>query len=107
MATTSKETRPEEATTGKHGKSYHDFQQNHETGDCQTNCQIYCWDAEDQEMDHVEGSTRSKMEKEMAGGAGAGIVEAQAPNDRKRKRGLYWVPLGTSAHKKGVVAVVG
>jgi hypothetical protein len=42
----------------------------------------------------------------VAGGAGAGTVEALAP-DRKRERGLYWVPLGTNAHKEGAVVVVG
>jgi hypothetical protein len=34
----------------------------------------------------VERSTPSNMKKEMAGGAGAGIVEAWAPNDRERER---------------------
>jgi hypothetical protein len=53
----------------------------------------------------VERSTPSETEKEMAGGAGTGIVEARAPNDRER--GFYRVPLGMSAHKEGAVAVVG
>jgi hypothetical protein len=56
----------------------------------------------------VERLTPSERKKEMAGGVGAGIVEALAPNNRKeeRERGLYWVLLGTSAHKEGAVAVV-
>jgi hypothetical protein len=86
MAAISKELRPEKATTGKHGKSWHDFQQNHETGDCQTNCQIYCWDAEDKVLAIVEGSAPSKTEKETAGRAGAGNVGAPAPNDTERKK---------------------
>jgi hypothetical protein len=70
-------------------ENLHDFQQNHETGDGQTNCQIYCWDGEDQELGLVEGSTPSKAEKEMAGRAGAGNVEAPAPNDRNREREAF------------------
>jgi hypothetical protein len=54
----------------------------------------------------VERLTPSKMKRETAGEAGAGTVEALAP-DRKRERGLYRVPLGTSAPKEGGVAVVG
>jgi hypothetical protein len=53
------------------------------------NYQIYCWDAEGQELDLVEGSIPSKTAKERAGRAGAGNVEAPAPNDRDRERGLY------------------
>jgi hypothetical protein len=52
-------------------------------------------------------STTSKTQKERAGGAEASIVEASAPNDRKRKRGLHRVLLGTSAYKEGAVAMVG
>jgi hypothetical protein len=55
----------------------------------------------------VERSIPSERKKETAGGAGAGIVEAPAPNDIKKERGLYRMALGTSAHKEGAVAVVG
>jgi hypothetical protein len=48
-----------------------DFQENHETGDRQTNFQIYCWDAEDKGLDTVEG-------KETAHGIRAGDVGAPA-----------------------------
>jgi hypothetical protein len=58
-------------------------------------------------LDIVEKSTPSKTEKEMAGGAGASIVEAPAPKYRKRKRGLHQVTLRMSAHKEVVMAVVG
>jgi hypothetical protein len=62
----SEKTRPEDATTGKHGKSWHDFQENYETGDRQANCRISSRITTDQEMDTVEGSTPSKAEKETA-----------------------------------------
>jgi hypothetical protein len=32
--------------TRKHVKCWHSFQENYKTGDCQKNCQIYCWVAE-------------------------------------------------------------
>jgi hypothetical protein len=44
---------------------------------------------ENQGLDLVEGSTPSKTEKETAGRAGAGKVEAPAPNDRMRERRPY------------------
>jgi hypothetical protein len=55
------------------------------------NCQVYCWEAEDQKLDLVEGSNPSKTEKETAGREGAGNVKALASNDRnrERERGLY------------------
>jgi hypothetical protein len=43
-------------------------------------------DAEDQELDLVEGSTPSKTEKETVGRAEAGNVEAPTPNDAERQR---------------------
>jgi hypothetical protein len=67
-------------------------------------------------LDLVEGSTASKTKKKKtAVRARAGDVEAPVPNDTERKKktafnkltGPYQVPLGTSAHKEGVVVVVG
>jgi hypothetical protein len=65
-AAISEETRPEEATTGKHGKSWHSFQENYKIGDHQANGQIYCWVADDEELDLVEGSAPSEAEKKTA-----------------------------------------
>jgi hypothetical protein len=41
---------------------------------------------EDKVLDIVEGSAPSTTERETAGRAGAGNVEAPAPNDTKRKK---------------------
>jgi hypothetical protein len=49
------------------------------------NCQIYCWDAEDEGLNLVERSTPSKTEKEIADTAGAGNVEAPAPTIKERE----------------------
>jgi hypothetical protein len=49
-----------------------DALQNQQTGGGQTNCQIYCSDAEDEKLDLVEGSTLSETEKEPADTGGTG-----------------------------------
>jgi hypothetical protein len=68
---------------------------------------MYCWAKKNQRSDLVKGSTPSKTKKKTAVRAGSGNVEAPAPNDRNRKRGLHRVPLGTRACKEGMVPVVG
>jgi hypothetical protein len=40
------------------------FRKNHWTGDRQVNCQIFCWVADKQELDTVEGSTTSEVVEE-------------------------------------------
>jgi hypothetical protein len=75
--------------------------------DCQTNCQIYCWDAEDQELDLVEGRPPPKRKKETPGRAGAGNVQVPAPTTETEREDFIRVPLETSAHKEGTVAMVG
>jgi hypothetical protein len=57
MAALYEEMRPEEATTGKHGKCYQDLQEVHWTGNGDANCQIYCWATKNQRLDLVERST--------------------------------------------------
>jgi hypothetical protein len=59
------------------------------------------------EMDLVEGSTPSEMEKEAAE---AGNIEALAPTARKREKELWMKmrePLGESTLKEGADVVVG
>jgi hypothetical protein len=56
----SEETRPNETTTGKHGKSYQDLQEDDWTGDHEANCWITCWITKDQGLDIVEGSAPSE-----------------------------------------------
>jgi hypothetical protein len=45
--------------------------------------QKFWWVMKNKEMDLVEGSTPSEMEKETADAAGAGNVEAPAPTARE------------------------
>jgi hypothetical protein len=59
--------------------------EDHWTGDCEVNCQIYCSVTKNDGLDIVEVLTPSKMEKETTGRAGAGNVEAPAPTTRERK----------------------
>jgi hypothetical protein len=54
------------------------------------------------------GRPLPKRKKKLKGRAGAGNVEAPATNNTKRKWPKFIrVPLGTSAQKEGVVAMVG
>jgi hypothetical protein len=47
------------------------------------------WAAKNQRLDFVESQPSPKRKKETARRAGAGDVEASAPNDRKRQRKHY------------------
>jgi hypothetical protein len=68
---------------------------------------MYCWAKKNQTLDLVEGSTPFKTEK-MAVRGGVRNVKALAPITTERKKGVFIrVPLGTSAHKEGEVAMIG
>jgi hypothetical protein len=52
--------RPEETSTGKHGKNCQDLQEDHWTGNLEANCQIYCWENKHEGLDLVERSTTTE-----------------------------------------------
>jgi hypothetical protein len=54
--------RPETAATKQEG-IHQDLQENYWTGDRETNCHIYCWVADNQGLDLVEGSIPSEIEE--------------------------------------------
>jgi hypothetical protein len=65
---------------------HRDLQESYWTGDSEVNCQIFCWVADNQELDVVEGSAPSEMDEESTHGfgiRGAGNVGALATRDRK------------------------
>jgi hypothetical protein len=70
---------------------------------------MYCWSKKNQRLDLVEGSTPSKTKKKKKTAVrGASNVKATAPTTTERKRGDFIrMPLGTSTHKEGAVAMVG
>jgi hypothetical protein len=58
-----KEQRPATGAMTQEG-IHQDLQENHQTGDCEANCQVFCWVVKVQELDVVKGSAPSEMEEE-------------------------------------------
>jgi hypothetical protein len=90
-AAISEKTRPEETTTGKHGKCYQDPQEDPRAGIHEVSKWDVQWATKNDGPDTVDGSTPSEMEKETADMAGASNVEALAATTRGG--GELWINL--------------
>jgi hypothetical protein len=75
-----KDTRLKEATISEEREDiWENLRENHHTGNPEVNSWVFCWVVENQELNIVEGSAPSEMEKEIAHrGVGAANVEALA-----------------------------
>jgi hypothetical protein len=81
-----KEQTPETADTKQEG-IHQDLQENHWTGDCEANCQMYCWVAKNQDLDIMDGSAPSEVEKRLHTRVRGGNVRALATMNIGRKKG--------------------